>query len=225
MLPRMRASPRPFAAVLLGASLAVAAVPGAAVLAADPSPAPSSGSGGAGGGSILDRGTHCVECYLFWDPTANARAVLDAPVTADAPDWLATELTAPDGSTVRLADFAGRPVVVELMATWCASCEDQQQVMRDARVDLPADAVLLSLDVDPAGDPGALDEYAAERGFDWTFASAPVPLLRTLAETFGDDAINPAATPLLVIDRDGTAWMPPLGHKDRAAIVELLAGA
>lgn len=223
MLPRMRMSDRRFAAILVGLWVATASLAGATVVAAgpDPSPAPSAT---AGGDSILDRGTHCVECYLFWDPSANARAVLDAPVTADAPEWLATQLTAPDGSTVRLADFAGRPVVVELMATWCASCEDQQQVLREARVDLPADAVLLSLDVDPAGDPGALDEYAAARGFDWTFASAPVPLLRTLAETFGDDAINPAATPILVIDRDGTAWMPPLGHKDRAAIVELLAG-
>jgi thiol-disulfide isomerase/thioredoxin len=222
MLPRMRASPRPFAAFLLGLSVAAAGLPGALVLAADPTPAPSAAPGS---GGILDRGTHCIECYLFWDPNANARAVLDVPETADAPAWLATDLTAPDGSTVRLADFSGRPVVVELMATWCASCEDQQQVLRDARADLPADAVLLSLDVDQAGDPGALDDYAAARGFDWVFASAPIPLLRALAETFGDDAINPAATPILVIDRDGRVWMPPLGHKDRAAIVELLAGA
>lgn len=222
MLPPMRASPRPVAAILLGLTVAATALPGAVIRAADPSPAPGVAPGD---DSILDRGTHCVECYLFWDPSANARAVLDAPVTANTPEWLTTDLITPDGSTVRLSDFAGRPVVVELMATWCASCEDQQQVLRDARADLPADAVLLSLDVDPAGDPGALDEYAAARGFDWTFASAPVPLLRTLAETFGDDAINPAASPLLVIDRDGTAWMPPLGHKDRAAIVELLAGA
>jgi thiol-disulfide isomerase/thioredoxin len=222
MLPRVRATHRPLAAFLLGLSVAAAALPGAVALADDPSPTPSASGSGE---SILGRGTHCVECYLFWDPTANARAVLDAPVTADAPNWLATDLAAPDGSTVRLADFAGRPVVVELMATWCASCEDQQRVLQEARADLPADAVLLSLDVDPASDPGALDDYAAARGFDWTFASAPVPLLRSLAEAFGDDAINPAATPILVIDRDGTAWMPPLGHKDRAAIVELLAGA
>lgn len=192
MLPGMRASPRPFVALLLGAFLAVATLPGTTALAADPSPASSAVPGG---DSILDRGTHCVECYLFWDPTANARAVLDVPVTADAPDWLATELNAPDGSTVRLADFAGRPVVVELMATWCASCEDQQQVLLEARADLPADAVLVSLDVDPAGDPGALDDYASARGFDWTFVSAPVPLLRTLAETFGTTRSIPRRRP------------------------------
>lgn len=221
MLPSMRASPRPRATVLIGLSIAVLAAPGMTAMAADPSPAPSAATGG----TVSDRGTHCVECYLFWDPAANARAVLDVPVTTDAPAWLATDLTAPDGSTVRLSDFAGRPVVVELMATWCASCEDQQQVLRDARTDLPADTVILSLDVDPAGDPGSLDEYAAERGFDWTFAAAPVPLLRTLAETFGDDAINPAATPFLVVDRDGTAWMPPLGHKDRATIAGFFTGA
>lgn len=219
MLPRMRASPRPLTTFLLG--LTFAAISAAPALAADPSPAPSA----APDGGISSRGTHCVECYLFWDPIADARAVLDVPVAVAAPAWLATDLIAPDGSMVRLSDLAGHPVIVELMATWCASCADQQAVLRDARADLPADTVILSLDVDPAGDPSALDEYAAEHGFDWTFASAPVSLLRTLAQTYGDDAINPAATPLLVIDRDGRAWMPPLGHKDRAAVADLLSGA
>lgn len=214
-------SPRRF----LAASLALAAVmvSGTAAVAADPTAAPSPSI--SADATVSSRGTHCIECYLFWDPVADARAVLDVPITVAGPAWLALELASTDGTTVRLADHAGRPVLIELMATWCASCEEQQDALREARADLPADTVIVSLDVDPTGDLGALAAYAAERDYDWVFASASRELLRALVDAFGDDVINPAATPVLVIDRDGTAWLPPLGRKSAATLVDLLVGA
>ena len=151
--------------------------------------------------------------------------MLDVPITVAGPAWTTLELAATDGTTVRLADHQGRPMLIELMATWCASCEEQQNALRRARADLPADTVIVSLDVDPAGDLGALAGYASERGYDWVFAAASRDLLRALVDAFGVDAINPAASPLVVIDRDGTAWLPPLGHKSAATVVDLLAGA
>jgi peroxiredoxin len=43
----------------------------------------------------------------------------DATVGRAAPDFL---LKAPDGSSLRLSDLQGHPVVVNFWATWCATC-------------------------------------------------------------------------------------------------------
>ena len=192
-----------------------------ASLAADPA-VPAASPGIADEATVTSRGTHCIECYLFWDPVADARAVLDVPITVAGPAWLGLELAAADGTSVRLADHAGHPMLIELMATWCAGCEQQQDAIRDARADLPADTVIVSLDVDLGGDGAALVAYAADRGYDWVFAAASRDLLRELAGAFGEDAINPAATPIIVVARDGSASLPPLGRKSPAMIAELL---
>jgi cytochrome oxidase Cu insertion factor (SCO1/SenC/PrrC family) len=108
------------------------------------------------------------------------------------------------------------------MATWCAACEDQQDAIREARAGFPADTVIVSLDVDPAGDTAALAAYAADHGYDWTFATATTELTRALVDDLGAFAVNPAATPLVLIGRDGTATLFALGHKDAATLAGLL---
>ena len=110
------------------------------------------------------------------------------------------------------------------MATWCASCAAQQDTLREVRSTLPADTVIVSLDVDPSSDGAALAPYAAAHGYDWVFAPSPPELSRALQAQFGDLVLNPAASPIVVIDRAGTASLAPLGHKDAAAIVALVPG-
>ena len=49
-----------------------------------------------------------------------------------------------------------------------------------------------------------------------------VELLRSLGAQLGDAALNPAVTPIVVIDRGGKVVLAPAGHKDVATLVALV---
>ena len=172
------------------------------------------------------QGVYCVECELFWN--AVGLSVLPPaspdPVKAEAGRraWLQMRLSTASGGTITFADFAGRPLVIEMMATWCAACADQQDTLRQARGQLPPDAAVISLSVDPRDDAAALGKYAADRGYDWVFGSGSIELLRSLGAQLGDAALDPAVTPIVVIDRAGKVVLAPTGHKDVATLVALV---
>jgi hypothetical protein len=83
------------AAVLL--AVALAALPSASV-AQEPEPTPVP-TARAGAIDFASRGVHCLECYVLWDPNANAQALLGSPPEVTGPAWLATELPAAGGGT------------------------------------------------------------------------------------------------------------------------------
>lgn len=104
------------------------------------------------------------------------------------------EVTTSDGATVRLSDFRGRVVLLDLWGTWCAPCvEALPHVGRLAR-DLPGLAVLgLAAYEDDAADPAA---FARARGVDY-------PIARISGETA--EALTAFAFPTyLVVGPDGT---------------------
>lgn len=126
--------------------------------------------------------------------------------TIDRPAWHFLPLTnARTGEVFTLADFGGRAVYVEPMATWCSKCREQLDILRDVRAQPGGDQpvfIALSVETDVSNDD--LARYADAAGFDWLFAVATPELLRELSATFGRTITNPPATPHFVLRPDGT---------------------
>jgi cytochrome oxidase Cu insertion factor (SCO1/SenC/PrrC family) len=134
--------------------------------------------------------------------TTDAAAV----AAADRPAWQQLPLVnARTGESFTLADFAGKTVFVEPMATWCTNCRQQLNNVKAATATLAdADVVFVALSVETNLDNASLAAYADANGFDWTFAVITPELLQELAALFGRTITNPPATPHFIIRPDGS---------------------
>lgn len=156
-------------------------------------------------------------------------AAVDAPAaqTAALPAWQTLPLVnAATGETFTLADFAGRTVFVEPMATWCTNCRQQLGNVAAARAQVSADQVVfIALSVETNITAADLAEYAADNGFDWTFAVLTPELLEQLVLAFGRTISNPPSTPHFIIRPDGSATQLTTGIESSDQIVEQLRAA
>jgi hypothetical protein len=137
------------------------------------------------------------------DPTAGATTGSsggDLP----ADPLLAAQLTdVRSGEQFTLANLTSEgPILMEPMAVWCTNCRAQMHEVTRAHDD--AHFVSVSLDVDLSETAQDLAAYADREGWDWRFAMASPDLYRLLQDRFGDAATYPPATPLIVIERDGS---------------------
>ena len=129
-----------------------------------------------------------------------------APVSEKAlPAWQTVALTdARTGETFSLADFAGKTVYVEPMATWCSNCKQQLNNVKQAKAALGDDVVFVGLSVETNIAAADLASYADANGFDWRFAVLTPESLGQLVDAFGRTIANPPSTPHFVIAPDGT---------------------
>jgi thiol-disulfide isomerase/thioredoxin len=117
------------------------------------------------------------------------------------------------GEEFRIADLAGRPIVIETMAIWCTNCFAQQQHVYEALDELGAGAIeYLLVDVDPSETAEALAAYRDRHGFTGRYVVADQVLARALAAEFGDQVLNPPATPMILIGSDGRVTLTPYGQ-------------
>lgn len=138
---------------------------------------------------------------------------------------LGISATTPDGSTITLAEFVGRPVLVETFATWCSTCRAQLGDTQQAAAQAGDDAVFLALSVETALDPASLERYAADNGFqDVRFGVLDGDALVTLQEQFGGTVLNPPSTPKFRIAPDGSVSELTTGPETSAEILDSLAG-
>ena len=150
----------------------------------------------------------------------------DAMLMVELPAWAALSLTnVRTGEPFTLADFAGKTVFVEPMATWCTNCRAQLNNVKDAKAQLGnSDVVFVALSVETTLEATALAGYADEHGFDWVFAVATPDLLQQLAGDFGQTIANPPATPHFIISPDGTVSELTTGIENAEAILAKVQG-
>lgn len=116
-----------------------------------------------------------------------------------------------NGAAVALEDFAGRVLVVNLWATWCAPCRLEMPSLAALQAAFPPDEVLvIAVAVDRADLP-ALDAFMAEVGAEnlLVLRDAPAASARALGA--------PGLPATLVLDRDGAERFRHYGYADWAA--------
>lgn len=141
--------------------------------------------------------------------------------TANIPTWQTLSLVnARTGEAFTFADFAGKTVFVEPMATWCSNCRSQLGNVSNARAQLNNENVIfvaLSVEAGLAND--MLSDYAQDNGFDWHFAVVTPELLAELVAIFGRTVTNPPSTPHFIIRPDGTTTALKTGIESADEIV------
>ena len=147
---------------------------------------------------------------------------------SDLPLWMTSELTdVRTGETFTLADFAGKTVFVEPMATWCTNCRQQLGNVAEARAQLAdnEDVVFVSLSVETTISNDDLAAYTEETGFNWTFAVVTPEVLVSLADTFGQTVTNPPSTPHFIIRADGSTTDLTTGFEGPTELLQSIQDA
>jgi thiol-disulfide isomerase/thioredoxin len=89
-----------------------------------------------------------------------------------------------DGSTLPAARLAGRPVVVELWASWCPFCKNQNpriEALWREHGGRGLEFVTFSIDKDPA----RAREYVAQHGYTFPVAMADAEVMKTFGANKG----------------------------------------
>ncbi len=136
-------------------------------------------------------------------PTQNGEA---------APDF---SLELLDGSDFRLTDHLttdGRPVILNLWASWCGPCRAEMPAF-DAAAKIHTDVFFLGVAVED--DPIAAEEFAIEIGVDY-------PLAIDEAERVGRRYPSPGLPATYFISAQGTIARTVFGQIDEEQIAELI---
>jgi thiol-disulfide isomerase/thioredoxin len=172
--------------------------------------------------SMAEHSDQSMDDQMADDGEAMAEGTEATAPGGDLPAWQTLPLSnARSGETFTLADFAGKTVFVEPMATWCTNCRRQLGNVKDAYAQLSGDdVVFIALSVETNIGNGDLANYANEAGFDWLFAVLSPEMLKELASEFGQTIANPPSTPHFVIRPDGTVFSFRTGIESTEQIID-----
>lgn len=86
-----------------------------------------------------------------------------ANLTALTPEIINAPIQTTDGRTIRLADYAGKVVVLDLWATWCAPCREEIPHLVDIKREYGERGLeIIGIGVDPRENAQMLDSFARQ---------------------------------------------------------------
>ena len=101
--------------------------------------------------------------------SSNLSSATSAPVGDPAPT---TSFQTFDSAPATLADFTGKPVVLNFWASWCPSCvAEMSAAFRPVQQDLGADITFLGMNIQD--DRVLADQLLTETGVEWINAEDP----------------------------------------------------
>jgi hypothetical protein len=182
-------------------------------------------------GSVGAQESPAICASAFWleapaaTPEPGARQIEEP-----SPVWMTTELNdACSGEVFALADFAGKTLFVEAMATWCGECYGQLTRVQDAAARIPeeerGDIVLVALSSEVGLPREDLARYAEETGFPMIFAVMPEEMLQAMVDDVGRAVAVPPAMPHLIVAPDGTIGEIHTGGSSAEELLALFAEA
>ncbi|MCB9451411.1 MAG: TlpA family protein disulfide reductase [Anaerolineaceae bacterium] len=159
---------------------------------------------------------------------ATEESAMSSAVAYNGPDWASLPITnARTGETFTLADFAGKTVFVEPMATWCTNCRRQLGTnVRPAYEQLSSDnVVFVSFSVAENVSDQVLADYADQQGWEWVFAVASTELTAGLTSDYGRGVITPPSTPHFIISPTGTLSALHTGFEGTDTLLQQISDA
>lgn len=117
---------------------------------------------------------------------------------------------------VRVSDFAGEVVLVELFTTWCETCVEQQRIIDSLGVEH------LSLNIDSDEDEQDVINHLAEQELSGLYAMASEEYQDDLIEAFGARVMNAPRTPVILVCSNQRAQLLPSGLKRAGELQEFI---
>ena len=137
------------------------------------------------------------------------------PERPPAPDF---NLKDPDGNPVRLADFQGKPLIINFWATWCPPCREEMPSMQRAHEILSGEGIgLIAINVGEDGETVA-------RFAETTQVTFPLPMDEASSVVTGYPVRGLPTT--FVVDAQGRLAYVATGERewDNQALLDLVRG-